>query len=140
MDFIINTGAVKVPLKDNLGRVFGHAVYVPTDFGILERYHKGLPIVKEMQEEFQKVADKVTKENVFELIEKPSLMLKDFCDYVFGNGFYESAFHEINPFTMVPGDEFVCMLVINHIVDDIAARQTNKEEKEAKYLAGYENE
>lgn len=139
MAFIINTGAVKVPLEDNLGRVFGHAVYVPTDLGILERYQKGLHLIDDMAAEFQKVAEEVTKENVFELMQKPAQKLKEFCDFVFGNGFYENAFSEINPFTMVPGDKFICLIVLESVVNDITERHKSKSEKVAKYLKGYEN-
>lgn len=139
MAFYINTGAVKEPLVDNLGRTFGYAVYVPCDFGIIERYEKGKPIVKEMENAFKEVAEEVTPDNVLEMIEKPCQYLKKFCDFVFGNGFYDAAFCEINPFTKTPDGEFVCMLVIQSIVNNINDRKERKKEKESKYLSGYKN-
>ena len=140
MAFVINTGAVKEPLVDNLGRTFGYAVYVPSDFGIIERYEKGKPIVNEMENAFKEVAKEVTPDNVFEMIEKPCQYLKKFCDFVFGNGFYDGAFCAINPFVYPPeSDKPVCILVIESIVEDIKQRQENRKEKESKYLSGYKN-
>ena len=139
MAFYINTGAVKEPLVDNLDRTFGYAVYVPGDFGIIERYEKGKPIVKEMENAIKEFAEEVTPDNVLEMIEKPCQYLKKFCDFVFGNGFYDAAFCEINPFTKTPDGEFVCMLVIQSIVNNINDRKERKKEKESKYLSGYKN-
>ena len=139
MAFYINTGAVKVPLEDNLGRTFGYAVYVPSDVGIIERYQKGLSIISEMEDSFKEIAEKVTPENVFEMIAKPCQYLKKFCDFVFGSGFYESAFSEINPFTETPSGDRVCILVIQSIVEDIKDKSDKRKEKESKYLAGYKN-
>ena len=140
MAFYINTGAVKEPLVDNLDRTFGYAVYVPGDFGIIERYEKGKPIVKEMENAFKEVAEEVTPDNVLEMIEKPCQYLKKFCDFVFGNGFYEGAFCAINPFVYPPeSDKPVCILVIEGIVEDIKQRQEKQKEKESKYLSGYKN-
>ena len=141
MAFYINTGAVKVPLEDNLGRVIGHAVYVPTDFGILERYKAAAHYLDNIQKEFAKIKpEEVTAENALELMEVPKNLLKEFCNAVFGKDFYDEAFAQLNPFTFAGDDRFVCVQIIESVLNDIKDRQAKRAEKQDKYLAGYTNE
>lgn len=140
MAFYINTGAVKVPLEDNLGRVIGHAVYVPTDFGILERYKATAHYLDDIKKEFAKIKpEEVSAEAAFELMQTPKNLLKEFCNAVFGKDFYEEAFAQLNPFTFVGDDRFVCVQVIESVLNDIKDRYAKRKEKQDKYLAGYEN-
>lgn len=141
MAFYINTGAVKVPLEDNLGRIIGHAVYVPTDFGILERYKAAAHYLDDIRKEFAKIKpEEITAENALELMELPQNLLREFCNSVFGEDFYEEAFSQINPFTFAGDDRFICVQIIESVLNDIKERQAKRAEKQDKYLAGYTNE
>ena len=141
MAFYINTGAVKVPLEDNLGRVIGHAVYVPTDFGILERYKAAAYFLDDIRQEFATIKpEEVSTETAFELMKTTRNLLKEFCNAVFGKDFYEEAFAQLNPFTFVGDDSFVCVQIIESVLNDIKDRKAKRAEKQDKYLAGYTNE
>ena len=141
MAFYINTGAVKVPLEDNLGRIIGNAVYVPTDFGILERYKAAAHYLDDVRREFAKIkSEDVSAETALELMQTPENLLKEFCNSVFGEDFYEEAFSQINPFTFAGDDRFVCVQIIESVLNDIKDRQAKRSEKQDKYLAGYTNE
>lgn len=141
MAFYINTGAVKVPLEDNLGRVIGHAVYVPTDFGILERYKVAAHYLDDIRHEFEKIKpEEISTETAFELMQTPQNLLKEFCNAVFGKDFYEEAFAQLNPFTFDDNDRFACVQIIESVLNDIKDRQAKRAEKQEKYLAGYTNE
>ena len=68
-------------------------------------------------------------------MEFPKEKLKEFCDFVFGNGFFDSAFANINPFA--GEDKYVCIQIIEGVLNDIKKRQEQRKQKEAKYLKGY---
>ena len=73
-------------------------------------------------------------------MEVPKNLLKEFCNAVFGKDFYDEAFAQLNPFTFAGDDRFVCVQIIESVLNDIKDRQAKRAEKQDKYLAGYTNE
>ena len=140
MAFVFNTGVVTHPIQDERGVEIGSVSYNPKDFGILVRAKESEAVLDEITEAFAKFAESDGGEKAaLDTMSAASGSLKKYCDFVFGNGFYEGAFSKLNPFTELNDKKWFCVAVIESVLDDIRQRAAKNKELADKYLKGYKN-
>ena len=140
MAFVFNTGAVKMPLQNENGVEIGVATYNPKDFGILTRAKNSEHYLDKLVKIFEGYTKHdQTDEAALKVMERACNTLEEYCDTVFGKGFYVGAFEKINPFTELENGNWFAVEVINAVLGDIRDRVKAKAVLEEKYLKGYKN-
>lgn len=141
MAFVFNTGAVKMPLQNENGVEIGVATYNPKDFGILTRAKNSEHYLDKLSKIFEGYASHdQTDEEALKVMDRACNTLEEYCDTVFGKGFYAGAFEKINPFTELETGNWFAVEVINAVLTDIRDRVNAGTALENKYLKGYANE
>ena len=139
MAFVFNLGITKIPLMDETGKEFGVAAYNPKDFGILTRAKEAEKELDKIPEIFSKYMEEDGAEKALEMMQSACNKLKKYCDFVFGDGFYDGAFTRVNPFTEIQGGNWLCVEVIKSVLEDLQEKAKNNKDKMDKYLKGYTN-
>ena len=70
-------------------------------------------------------------------MQKACKQLEKYCDFVFGEGFYNGAFARVNPFTEIKKGQWLCVEVIKSVLEDMQEKARSNGEKVEKYLKGY---
>ncbi|MBQ6679551.1 MAG: hypothetical protein IJM76_05960 [Lachnospiraceae bacterium] len=104
----VNTGAVKVPVKDEFGEVIGEIRFIPTDADILRRY----PKVAEFFREF-KVPENAGDDDLIALSDK----IKEQFDFLLNGPVSDGLFAKCSPLTPLADGTLYCACVLDAIGD-----------------------
>lgn len=141
MAFTFKTGAVVTPIYNENGVEIGAAIYNPNDVGIFQRAQESQHLLDEIKDIFANYrGEEQTTEAALDVMEKACQKMEDYCDSIFGRGFYAAAFRSVNPFTELENGEWYCVNIVREVLKDISERLTRKQAAVDKYLSGYRKE
>lgn len=138
----INVGEIYVrePIVNAKGELLGTAIYNPRDPGVLTRTRENEELLREadrLYEEFSKTSDE-------DALEKAHGCVRAFCNKVFSEDFYDSAFGRCSPFALFEDGTRFFLAVIGGVSSNTREYIDNmvkkSEKKKEKYLKEYDGQ
>lgn len=142
----LNFGLKRIPIKNEYDEVVGVLEFNPKDAGLVKKINDNMAHLKDLEEVgamLQEIGaeENASGEDLFsanELLEKAAECVKQFCDGVFGEMFYNKAFSQISPLAMLDDGSLLFNVCLKQITEAIGEETKRKQSVKKKYLQEYE--